>query len=209
MIDTCKATAYYLQENSARSYYSKYVISVALLVPFRDPIVKDFAHHRVLSFEGSEDDVLSRYVRMADQLDPDYIVRVTGDCPLLPDALIGKAINVATKNKCDYASNVDEHIRTAVDGFDIEVMSRRALKWVNENAKEPKEREHVTLALRSGRIPADFKVGHIIGYIDQSNLKLSIDTEEDLERVRAHYEIRERAKAKAVEMHGSYCVHRY
>lgn len=206
VIDNCKSAAQY---SNNFTHKNKMVITVALLIPQGDEIGPAFHHHRLAIIDGPTDDVLVRYTKMAERMNADYIVRVTGDCPMLPHFLIGKAITVATKNRLDYVSNVDEELRTSADGFDVEVLSRRALKWLEENSKEPSEREHVTLALRKKQIPHDFRVGHIVGYLDLANIKLSVDTQDDLDRVRAHYSRIQMAIAKAEMTHGKGSVHRY
>lgn len=206
VIDNCKAAAQY---SNNYTHKNKIVITVALLIPSGDEIGPSFHKHHVPIIDGPEFDVLSRYMKMSERMNSDFIVRVTGDCPLLPHFLIGKAITVATKNQLDYVSNVDESMRTAADGFDIEVLSRRALEWANVNSTDPKDREHVTRVLRTKPIPPDFKVGHIISYVDLSNMKLSVDNRDDLERVRAHYGRIQEAISKAEAVHGKASIHRY
>lgn len=206
VIEACRSSAVHLNRYAYKSGMS---IQVALLIPHGDEIGPAFRHHKVLIIDGDDADVLSRYKKMEQRMDADYIVRVTGDCPLIPPFLISKAITTATKNQLDYCSNVDENLRTAIDGFDVEVLSKRALVWLNENAKEPKDREHVTTFIRSGQAPKDFKFGHLIGPVDLSNMKLSVDTLEDLERVRAQYDRITQARAKAESLHGQGSLHRY
>ena len=60
---------------------------MALLVPKGDPLAKEF-QGRVMVFEGPEDDVLARYANAVNGTHPDFIVRVTGDCPFIPPYII-------------------------------------------------------------------------------------------------------------------------
>lgn len=205
VIDSANRAATYINRHSLKL---RELVSVAVLVPAGDEITTAF-QGRALIIEGPEDDVLARYRMAAERLSADYMVRVTSDCPLLPDHMIQKHIKVAVKNGFDYCSNVDEQARTAIDGHDVEVMSKRALNWIHENAKEQKHREHVTLGLRELKLPDDFRVGHIIGYLNQSHIKLSVDTPEDLERVEVEYFRRKRAEEAAIKLHGKQSVHRY
>ncbi len=204
VLDACDKAAFYLNRTSDRSGIR---VSYAVLCPQGDPIKAAFGT-RAMILEGSEKDVLSRYVSMASKLGADYIVRVTADCPLLPPFLISKHIKIAVQNRYDYCSNVDENVRTAIDGFDVEVISKRALDWLGQYANQDSEREHVTTLLRSGQIPNDFKVGHVVGYLNQSGLKLSVDTPEDLERVRTEYESVKNILMQAEQMAGKSAVHR-
>lgn len=172
--------------------------SVALLVPTGDPIANKY-RHKVALFEGSESDVLSRYLMVRQALNPDYMVRITADCPLLIHALITKHIVVACKHNFDYVLNCDPDLRASPDGLDVEVISARLLDWIGQTATTTAEREHVTFRLRSNK-PEWARAALIIDRTDQSHLKLSVDTEEDLEFARIYdkqlYEKDQKARAK-------------
>lgn len=178
----------------------------ALAIPEGDRIGS--AYPNTCMVEGPESDVLSRYALLAEKFDADYMVRITGDCPLLPSPLITKHVKVALKNEYDYVSNVHEAIRTSLDGVDVEVFSRRFLDWADETATMPSDREHVTTLMR--REPPEWaKFGHVVSYLSMANVKLSVDTPEDLERVRAAYAEIQRALKTAEKMHGKISIHRY
>ncbi len=184
---------------------TKRLTSVALVVPQGDPLVSAY-RRRLRVIEGPEQDVLRRYAIAADRASADYVVRLTGDCPLSPSFLITSMVKVALVNGYDYVSNVGDD-RTAVDGHDCEVISEKLLKHLDENAKDPAEREHVTLAARKN--PPDWAMrGHVVGYLDLSRLKLSVDTPEDLERVRAEYDRIQTLRERATQAMGVGRVHR-
>lgn len=178
--------------NHAASYINRYsqksniFVTTHLLVPKGDEIVNAFSH-LINIHEGDESDVLSRYLNLVVNHHPDFVVRITGDCPFVPNYLITKHIKVAVNCDYDYTSNVFENSRVSIDGYDVEVMSRRAMAWLATNVTEQSDKEHVTTLLRKKR-PSELSVGHLIGYTDLSNIKLSVDTKEDLERVRKQHE---------------------
>lgn len=153
-------------------------VDVCLLVPDGDPLGHDY-ERKLRVFYGSEDDVLSRFGIGFDYYDPDYIVRLTSDCPMLPPFVISKHITIADKHNYDYVSNVDERVRTSVDGFDVEVISNRLFKWCLLESKSEYDKEHVTTLIRSSK-PDWARMAHVINYADYSQLKLSVDTEDDL-----------------------------
>ena len=203
VIDACRGAARYL---TSRPTSNAPYVSVALLVPEKDPIGEDFARGIDL-IEGPEQDVLARYAIALSALEPDFIVRITGDCPLIPDYLIAKHITTALKGRYDYLSNVDEESRTAIDGHDCEVMSSRMLRHLDEVADSREDREHVTLLAR--REPPEWaKIGGIINYHDHSHFKLSVDTADDLERVREEYRRRDLKLFRAERKFGKRSVHR-
>lgn len=159
-------------------------VSVALLIPYDDPI-KEALDGSAFIIEGPEHNVLERFKIATKQLNPDYVVRITGDCPLIVPTIITKHILSAAGKDLDYCSNSFDDMRTFPDGYDCEVISRRLMEWLFENAETKEEKEHVTILAKS-RPPAWGKYGVILGHNDFSNIKISVDTKEELELVRAN-----------------------
>jgi len=195
---------------SARDYVNRQkreeVARVVLLVPTGDEIKQDFS--RVPVFEGSEQDVLSRYAKACDYYKASHVVRITGDCPLIRPFVISKAINLGLKAGYDYLSNVDERCRTAPDGQDVEFMTARLLSDINKTASTPYHREHVTTYARENP-PRWAKRGFIIDHFDYSSgEKISVDTEEDLARVRRVYSDIAGKMEKACIVYPKHCIHR-
>ena len=98
-------------------------------------------------FQGSEDDVLDRYVAAARQAEADVVVRITGDCPLVDPDLVDEVVQGFKLANVDYFSNIAN--LTYPDGLDIEVFSMQALERAGREAKDAFDREHVTPFLRS------------------------------------------------------------
>jgi spore coat polysaccharide biosynthesis protein SpsF (cytidylyltransferase family) len=152
-----------------------------LLVPSGDEI-KEKYQKQIMVYEGDADDVLSRYVDVARMEKADYIVRITADCLHIPSFMISRAIKAAVKRETDYVTNVV--FRTSMEGFDVEVISKRLLDYLDENAKG-EDREHVTTLIRNNldKFPFTKKdrpsICHIIDAFDLSWVKTSIDTEEE------------------------------
>lgn len=200
--------------NNAASYMNKtghlnnINVSVAVLCPTNDQIKKKY-ESKVPIVIGDEMDVLSRYVRLYKMYSSDFVCRITGDCPLLPGFLITKVIKTAVINRYDYCSNVDEKFRSSIDGYDVEVISAAALEWADKHAKDPKDREHVTTILRTEKFrEAGFTSGFVTGYLNQSHIKLSVDTPEDLERVRNEFDRITRSSENARAYFGRTNVHK-
>lgn len=96
--------------------------------------------------QGSENDVLDRFVRAAKTHDADIVVRITGDCPLVDPALVDEVIRRFKAAKVDYFSNIDPP--TYPDGLDVEVCTYNALERAGREAVNPHHREHVTPYMR-------------------------------------------------------------
>lgn len=174
---------------------------VAVLTPYEDPIVAEFGG-KVQVIQGPEDDVLNRYEIACQAYTPDYVVRITGDCPYLPPFIISSHVIKAALSKppLDYCTNTLEEIRTAPDGYDVEVMSMRMMRYLFANAESVYDKEHVTSLLRRA-MPVWAEVGAVIGHRDESNVKISVDTYEDRQRVSEDYE-NVKTKLKRAESQG-------
>lgn len=164
--------------------------TVAVLYPTGDPLFESFRQSGVTMVDGPEHDVLARFKKAQVETDCDFIVRLTSDCPLIFDFMISKCIFTAVLNDFDYVSNVEEECRMVADGLDCEIMSRAALDWLDANATTKEDREHVTTAIRRVR-PAVIRQAFISSRFDFSNEKWSVDTPEDLTRVRNLFHRRE------------------
>jgi spore coat polysaccharide biosynthesis protein SpsF len=205
VLERCEKSASYINRTPPKRLHM--MVGVSLLIPQGDPIGQVF-RHRVHCMEGDERDVLSRYLALLQAKGSDYLVRITGDCPFIPSHIITKHITAAVNHSLDYLSNVDERYRTAPDGWDCEVISRRALEWLRDNAQSPSEREHVTTRIRPD-CPTWMKLGFIVDHVDLSHLKFSVDSFEDYERVKEEVAKIER-KLKAIEeLYGKTAIFRF
>ena len=199
----CKRAAEYLNSRIKTPIDA----SVVLLIPTGDEILRVADRLKVAIEEGPENDVLTRYVTAARNHGADFIVRITADCPLIPPYLISKHVMLAVENKYDYLSNVFEESRTAPNGFDCEVMSSQLLAYLDQYAVTAEYREHVTLMARR-EPPRSSRVGCVVSFLHLADINLSVDTPEDLERVRAQYGRVQKCNQEAHDRFGRYNVHR-
>ena len=135
-------------------------------------------------FRGSLNDVLDRFYQAAATASPDYVVRLTGDCPLADSRLIDAVIEYCLVNRFDYASNTIEP--TYPDGLDVEVMTFEALKTAWSDAALPSQREHVTPFIYQH--PERFSIGSYKGPANLSSLRWTVDEPDDYRFVKAVYE---------------------
>src|SRR5687768_1123770 len=136
-------------------------------------------------FRGSEDDVLDRVVRAAQSRSADLIVETTGDCPLIDPGIVDKVVGDFLMGGADFVSNILPH--TTPRGMDVRVFRSRDLAEINETSTDPADHEHVSL--------------HFWEHLDRyrcrnveselpdaaATLRLTVDTPQDLELVRAVY----------------------
>jgi spore coat polysaccharide biosynthesis protein SpsF (cytidylyltransferase family) len=134
-------------------------------------------HPWATEFECDQNDVLTRFVlASAGWPEHDTLVRITGDCPLWSPAEAERVLALYRSIPgCEYAWNVAPGY---VDGEDCEVFSRAALLQAHWHATG-EDREHVTPWIRR-----NYPVATAMPISDRGGLKTSVDTPEDLERVR-------------------------
>lgn len=146
-----------------------------------DDIVKVADSESLNSFRGSTDDVLDRFYRAGKKYNPDYVVRVTSDCPLIDASLIDGVIRMAVENQLDYCSNgiIEEY----PDGQDVEVVKWTALEKAWQEAKLLSEREHVTSYIRKNSDccgGALYKAMHYPAPFNYNKIRMTVDEPADL-----------------------------
>ena len=180
VVQSCKASAKYINQLGRYNTHCR----VFLLVPRGDDELIHAMKKKIDIIEGPENDVISRYVKGLNTTDSDYVVRITGDCLYIPSHVISRHIKYAIQKESDYCNNILQ--RCNPEGWDTEVISKRLLHWLDENATSAQDREHVTTyipkALDGRYFPNRFKIHTSKDHIDLSHIKTSIDTLEDYER---------------------------
>ncbi len=92
---------------------------------------------------GPVEDVLTRFFECAVKHDPDIVVRVTADCPLIDPGLVDYAVRSLKDAPADI-QYMNLSLAHFPRGLDVEVMRFAALAQAFDEAKDPYEREHVT-----------------------------------------------------------------
>jgi len=170
-----------------RVSYSKYISQIVIATstnPKDDEIEKFAKKYNLNIFRGSENDCLDRYYKAAKKYKADVIVRITADCPLICPKIIDKVILEYIKGDFDYVTNTI--VYTYPDGCDVEVFSFEALEKAWREAKDPVEREHVTVYIRNSE---EFKIKNVVNDkpVNPQEYKWSVDKQNDLEFVKEVY----------------------
>jgi spore coat polysaccharide biosynthesis protein SpsF (cytidylyltransferase family) len=149
-----------------------------------DKIVEIAMLENVEAVKGSTDDVLDRFYQAAKNEKPDFVVRVTSDCPLIDHRLIDQVIEMTVQNNLDYGSNI--LVEEFPDGQDIEVIKWSALEKAWLEAKLPSEREHVTPYIRKN---TDFNGGTLFKAMNfpananYNQVRMTVDEPSDLDTI--------------------------
>jgi spore coat polysaccharide biosynthesis protein SpsF len=153
-----------------------------------DPVVELARSAGVDCFRGDEHDVLGRYLGAAREVRADLVVRVTADCPLIDPEVADRVIRTAAAggvDRCDYASNT--LTRTYPLGLDVEAFTMEVLERMAREARSDAAREHVTYYLHREH-PERFVCREVKDVSDNSDLRWTVDTPDDLELIRRIYE---------------------
>ena len=167
----------------SRSFEINQIVVATSTDPRNLPLVECVTQLGYACEQGSENDVLDRYVMAALKHHADVVVRITGDCPLIDPDLVDATIRKFKQGDFDYVSN--SYPPSYPDGLDVEVCSIVALKRALEESVKPFDREHVTPYLRN---PGLFKQGTVVGAEDHSKLRWTVDELADFKVVSAVFE---------------------
>jgi len=131
--------------------------------------------------QGSLEDVLDRFYQASIEYQPDLVVRVTSDCPLLDSRVVDKVVRKAIETNVDYCANIITE--DFPDGQDVEVFKFSALERAWNDATLMSEREHVTPYIRNN---SDLKGGELFTAYDVkchsnfNSIRMTVDEKADL-----------------------------
>jgi len=167
-----------IQQVMERAAQIRGVDDLVLAVPYSDLPAFKFGTWYTRGVYGIQEwDVLRRFVRVLEEYpSADTIMRLTGDCPLLNPRECARVLAMYREwPDAEYVSNVEDGY---IDGEDCEVFSTSILLRANREATDRYDREHVTPFIRRHALEDAAKSV-------TPRAKTSVDTLEELERVRA------------------------
>lgn len=145
-----------------------------------EKIIKIADDLNVSVFQGNLYDVLDRFYQAALPEQPDWVVRITSDCPLLDSKLVDEVIDFAIENNLDYASNC--LMQTYPDGQDVEVFKFNALEMAWNLSTLNSDREHVTPFIRNHKNDngeSFFKVSDYPYHENLQHIRMTVDEQND------------------------------
>lgn len=186
IIEKCEHAIKYLKSHKLTAGCN---LKLAILCPQGDKILGLYGDKYTV-IGGHPVDCLNRYSTAAENFNADLIVRITADCFWLPSHLIAKHVRSAVIKGMDYTTNV--LCRMWPEGFDVQVVTRRLLDWVDTHTEGVAMREHVFPILEpSSKVKFPFadkfhreSICHILNERYEADQKTSIDTMEEMEHTR-------------------------
>lgn len=162
-----------IQRCQAMKYVDEVVVATSTLAG--DDVLEDWCNqNRILSFRGSEDDVLDRYVQCAREHEAQIVIRVTSDCPFVDHQLGDQLIQKAVLDNLDYV-----FCRSLPAGLVVEPVPMQTLEWIHANGHEPRHREHVTYYMKEFREKFQTAVFDLPEIYRNPQLRMTLDTPED------------------------------
>jgi spore coat polysaccharide biosynthesis protein SpsF (cytidylyltransferase family) len=129
---------------------------------------------------GPLNNVFERFRMIIEGSNRDNFVRLTADCPLFMPKLLDEMYLEFVRTDVDYMSNCLQP--TFPDGLDIEIFKKTAFLSQSNFDLNDKELEHVTLGIWTR--PKFYKLKNYESEIDLSNLRMTVDYQEDFDFVR-------------------------
>ena len=162
--------------------------------PSDDQVYEMAKNYGIACFRGSETDVLNRFYSAAKMMDAQYVIRITGDCPLVDPLTISKLIQLYFNDQFDFCGVAcgagvakEKNINRFPDGLDAEIFSFKILSEVNNKANTILQREHVTPFIWQNN--KSYKQGSLYSDVDYSDLRLTVDNKEDFDFVNWIYDM--------------------
>lgn len=142
-----------------------------------DVLVELAERSGVRSFRGDEDDVLGRYLALAEHFDAEHLVRVTGDNPLTDLPLIDALVDTHLAADGDYTYVPGDAL---LMGILSEVVSRRALSTSHRDGEDRHRSELVTLYIKEHKEAFRILTVDLPEDLYRPDYRLTVDEPSDL-----------------------------
>ena len=146
----------------------------------KEKILKICLKYKSEVFFGSENNVLSRYIKICKKNNIKSFIRLTADNPLISFRELDKFIYFFKKNKLDYVSNLMPP--TYPEGYSIEIIKTDLIKKVFYNNPGKNDKEHVTYSIVKKKIKCKSK--NIALNKNMNYYRLTCDYRDDLAKLR-------------------------
>ena len=151
-----------------------------------DQLVKIAKDNEIDFFRGSELDVLTRCYDTAKKYSLDPIIRITGDDPIKDPLIIDQAIKIYNDDPEKYDLICNTLKPSFPEGLDVELIPFKTLEKIWKTAVKSEDREHITKFIFDNQ--DDFKICNFENPQNLSQIRLTLDTEEDLELIEKIYD---------------------
>lgn len=161
-------------------------VVVATSVESADDPLAAYCHSEgIQCFRGSLNNVMSRFIAVLDSFNPDFFVRITGDCPLIDPCFIDRQICALRAHNGDLVWLSDQVSMLEGQG----AHSTRSLHYISEHSNYPDDLEHVGSRYLADH-PEEFR---IVGLqpppaLAKAEWRVTVDQSADFEMMQTLYE---------------------
>jgi len=151
-----------------------------------DPLVEHAKHIGLAYVRSSEEDLIQRHTAALETFEGDALIRITADCPLVDPPLVDQLVGVYREHadNINLVTNILQ--RTYPKGLDTEIVPLHTLKRLDKEVTDPYFRELLTYYIMEH--PQEFTMKNVSYRKDLSQLRWTVDYQEDLEFVQKIYE---------------------
>ncbi len=146
--------------------------------PSDDPLVEYLESKSISFFRGSLNDVYGRFCDAIDHFEPEWVMRICADSPLIPTELL-KGMEDIKRGNADLISNVFS--RTFPKGHSVEIIRAKTMMDTPKENLTADDKEHVTTFFyRNAKM---FNITSVTQEKDMQKHNLAVDTRDDYDRL--------------------------
>lgn len=172
----------FLIKRLKRSKKIRWFILATTTLKEDNQLVKKVLDEEIGIFRGHRDDLVNRYMNAADEYDLDYVVRVTGDCPLVD----GESLDYCIE-RCEKLDGFD--LATTKGNFpvgiDFEIYRAESMKVLAKDNLTKDEREHLTLGFYNRKELFNIRQLRPPEHWPRIAKHLTVDTRDDYNLIRS------------------------
>ena len=144
-----------------------------------DRVVEEALRLGAWVHRGPEQDVLKRFRQASARYLPAIIVRATGDNPLIDIGSVDRIVGALQAGNLEYCMEIGLPVGAATEAITAEALAR-----VDQYAREPRHREHVTFYVKEH--PEQFRMALLSppDYLYRPDMRVTVDTPEDFALVK-------------------------
>jgi spore coat polysaccharide biosynthesis protein SpsF len=167
------------------------VIVATSKLPINDRLEEYVKSLNIDCFRGEEEDVLSRFHYISQERNFDYVIRFTGDNPVVDTVYLKQFINNFLKKKLEYSYSTNLPL-----GCNFEMMKSSEIVQAYENTEDMFDKEHVTPYIKRNAKKTEYFLFNNISVIN--NLRLTIDYASDYAFMNLIYKMLKSKSVKSI-----------
>lgn len=179
-----KPMIWHIYKRAEACKFVDYVIIATSTDISDDPLINYCESENLNYYRGSLDNVLSRFLNILDDKDHQYVVRITGDCPLIHPEFIDNQIMAL--NTFDGDVIWLEENSSVLEGQGV--FSTRSLQYIFKQSTNKEDLEHVGSVYISEN-PDQFRIVHLSlpEYLVSEDIRITVDEKDDYDLLNEIY----------------------